>query len=665
MVQVAGAHQLRNPLQEKQGSKSDVQSSMWPVLVFGILTAIFAWLWFGGKGKKKELDTGVQPEGTEEDKSVGREHDTAPHKSVKSEPESLENSHSLLTTRITSGEGRLNASAPNDNELHSECVQEKEGLQTTKDEVHLAGILTDEFEQTKEKLVRPVHSHEKDGMQPKGEVYPGNVSEQEEVLTSVEDSPADVPGKDGFPSNIEATHSPEVPNKDGVQSNVEDMHPPNIPEKEGVQTNVEDSHTDIPVNNWVQSNVEDMHLPDAQEKQGVQIMEDELHLTDECVQTKENLVHSVYLHEETGMQSKGNVYLNNVPQEVAVQGNVVDSPTDVSETGWMLSNGEEPCHASGSAQEKVLPINFQKDGVVHINAEEDGQVHAQEEENPTGDLLVASTDKGNSVNILEAAKERKRKEECDVFDHKDVPLTDIYVSTDNHGNSVCEQPDFVRHESFQQLKSDLDLDKQSSANQNDFVEPTTCVQEHTYVSINGVSSETAYEGLTGTYILDDCTLQEKASPLLDKFTNMLPISKQEEGHDVRALVLDEKACFSKQSEAKFHDDYSKAKRVAAVQPMPQSVDFGFKVHYITHSDSQCIAVTGDHEKLGEWETSVPLTYVKDGFWSHSITLPADTSVEWKFVMVENGKIKRWEECNNRCLKTAHDDIETQQWWGYP
>ncbi|XP_078532513.1 starch-binding domain-containing protein 1 [Lissotriton helveticus] len=109
---------------------------------------------------------------------------------------------------------------------------------------------------------------------------------------------------------------------------------------------------------------------------------------------------------------------------------------------------------------------------------------------------------------------------------------------------------------------------------------------------------------------------------------------------------------------------SKMRKIAAVTPMPQNVSVKFRVHYITHSDSQLIAVTGNHESLGEWDVFVPLKPDKDGFWSDSVLLPGDSSVEWKFVMVESGKIRRWEECNNRSLKTGHDDAEAHQWWGY-
>ncbi|MBN3279483.1 STBD1 protein, partial [Polyodon spathula] len=96
--------------------------------------------------------------------------------------------------------------------------------------------------------------------------------------------------------------------------------------------------------------------------------------------------------------------------------------------------------------------------------------------------------------------------------------------------------------------------------------------------------------------------------------------------------------------------------------MPQNVSVSFRVHYITCSPFQLIAVTGNHRELGNWENYVPLRQDKDGFWCNSITLPADVKMEWKFVMVENGKIKRWEECLNRCLETTHD-IQAHKWWG--
>ncbi|XP_003414256.1 starch-binding domain-containing protein 1 [Loxodonta africana] len=107
----------------------------------------------------------------------------------------------------------------------------------------------------------------------------------------------------------------------------------------------------------------------------------------------------------------------------------------------------------------------------------------------------------------------------------------------------------------------------------------------------------------------------------------------------------------------------KTKKVVEVFPEPQQVSITFQVHYITSTGEQFIAVTGDHESLGRWNTYIPLQYSKDGFWSHSVSLPANTVVQWKFVVVENGEVIRWEECSDRFLETGHEDKVVQEWWG--
>ncbi|KAM9381828.1 starch-binding domain-containing protein 1 [Phaethornis superciliosus] len=112
------------------------------------------------------------------------------------------------------------------------------------------------------------------------------------------------------------------------------------------------------------------------------------------------------------------------------------------------------------------------------------------------------------------------------------------------------------------------------------------------------------------------------------------------------------------------DGDSKAKRVAAVPPMFQNIHVTFRVHYITHTESHQLGITGDHECLGQWHSYVPLKYDKDGFWSASVALPVDTKVEWKFILVENGKVRRWEECGNRTLVTEHEDQIVHRWWGH-
>ncbi|KAF6133134.1 starch binding domain 1 [Phyllostomus discolor] len=107
----------------------------------------------------------------------------------------------------------------------------------------------------------------------------------------------------------------------------------------------------------------------------------------------------------------------------------------------------------------------------------------------------------------------------------------------------------------------------------------------------------------------------------------------------------------------------KTKREVAKTSGSQEVSVRFQVHYITSASVQFIAVTGDHEKLGRWNAYIPLQYSEGGFWSRSVSLPADTVVQWKFVVVENGEVTRWEECSNRFLETGHEDKLVHKCWG--
>ncbi|MCJ8741050.1 hypothetical protein PDJAM_G00066160 [Pangasius djambal] len=108
------------------------------------------------------------------------------------------------------------------------------------------------------------------------------------------------------------------------------------------------------------------------------------------------------------------------------------------------------------------------------------------------------------------------------------------------------------------------------------------------------------------------------------------------------------------------------KKVGTVLPMPQLVQVSFKVHYITHSPNQILAVTGSQQELGSWESFVPLTSVENGFWFCTISLPLDSQVEWKFILVEEGKIRRWEECENRYFAVTgqEEEIHLNKNWGY-
>ncbi|XP_023194656.1 starch-binding domain-containing protein 1 [Xiphophorus maculatus] len=108
-----------------------------------------------------------------------------------------------------------------------------------------------------------------------------------------------------------------------------------------------------------------------------------------------------------------------------------------------------------------------------------------------------------------------------------------------------------------------------------------------------------------------------------------------------------------------------SKRVLAVQPMPQNVSVTFQIHYLTHSPYQKVAITGNHFDLGNWKDFVPLEKVKDGFWATVVNLPAESHVEWKFVIVERGEVFRWEECGNRFLDTGNrETLLVHKCWGF-
>ncbi|XP_037548190.1 uncharacterized protein stbd1 [Nematolebias whitei] len=107
------------------------------------------------------------------------------------------------------------------------------------------------------------------------------------------------------------------------------------------------------------------------------------------------------------------------------------------------------------------------------------------------------------------------------------------------------------------------------------------------------------------------------------------------------------------------------KKVVAVQPMPQNVKVTFRIHYLTNSPYQKVAVTGNKQELGNWKGFIPLEKAKDGHWSAVVNLPAESHMEWKFVVVNQGEVCRWEECGNRVLDTGSaEDLLVHKWWGF-
>uniref|UniRef100_A0A3Q3IXE8 Starch-binding domain-containing protein 1 n=1 Tax=Monopterus albus TaxID=43700 RepID=A0A3Q3IXE8_MONAL len=107
------------------------------------------------------------------------------------------------------------------------------------------------------------------------------------------------------------------------------------------------------------------------------------------------------------------------------------------------------------------------------------------------------------------------------------------------------------------------------------------------------------------------------------------------------------------------------KKVLAVLPMPQNVSVTFRIHYLTYSPNQMVAVTGNQQELGNWKEFILLESAEDGYWAAVVSLPAESHVEWKFVVVDKGKVCRWEECSNRHLDTGYgEDLTVHKWWGF-
>lgn len=78
----------------------------------------------------------------------------------------------------------------------------------------------------------------------------------------------------------------------------------------------------------------------------------------------------------------------------------------------------------------------------------------------------------------------------------------------------------------------------------------------------------------------------------------------------------------------------------------------FHLKYDSHWGEELLLV-GSADALGQWNTNKALAmrYVDHGYWSANVELDADESVEYKYVVKENGQV-RWESRDNRCWKNT-------------
>lgn len=98
---------------------------------------------------------------------------------------------------------------------------------------------------------------------------------------------------------------------------------------------------------------------------------------------------------------------------------------------------------------------------------------------------------------------------------------------------------------------------------------------------------------------------------------------------------------------------------AAPEDESRKVRVNFRVHYITDSPHQLLAVTGNQQELGAWGGFVPLQRASNGFWENVLCLSTGSRLEWKVVLVEDGRIQRWEEGPNRQLVVSSEGEEIQ------
>ncbi|KAM3938480.1 starch-binding domain-containing protein 1 [Leptodactylus fuscus] len=719
MVQEAAAQQ-RSPIQGRQVSGS--RCSMWPVLVLGILTAIIAWVWYRRSGEVSEpepqkeeetVDTAVVAETAQENLESG---DLAAHGAPSQckpntdwqEANRSQQGASCLGIQVTKTDQAKNEEKPRSQVKDTKVLSDIDhpgggqsnapatviaplilgadvptsigqgNLQRHEKNVlsqseHLIYVSKEEEPQTGTQEqpidvpgeVEPQNGTQEQPIDVPGEVEPQTGTQEQpidvpgevEPQTGTQEQPIDVPGEvepqtgtQEQPIDVPGEEEPQtgtqeqpidVPGEVEPQNGTQER-PIDAPREEEPQTGTQERPIDVPGEKQDQANI-------LEQQTSVPVKEDNLlegHLNDlvgngtEEGHKKNDELHSceVDLH-HSGIPDSRERLINEdkLYEEGYPQDNVDKAVTQTSgEAVCLTVMSEAPgllgdsCHATMATPENGPGKEF----LHSVKDSQDGFC-------VSGEMSKAkeSVEKATGC-LLENVFDIKDKNSMDVLTAKGTLNQDLYLEivniSNNDGNAILERGDINR------MYKCIDSAK------------TTGLQEDASV-LSSSLHEFSQVGLSD--------VQKLGSSPKGSSVNIL---KEEETVGLGMSNTHEKTSLGCPSETNIHEaDHQKTRKVATIQPMLQNVNFVFKVHYITQSDSQIIAITGDHEKLGKWETYVPLTSGNGGFWSRTVTLPSDTNLAWKFVMVENGKIKRWEECNNRFLKTAHEDLEAQLWWGYP
>ncbi|XP_073493204.1 starch-binding domain-containing protein 1 [Phyllobates terribilis] len=668
MVQEAAAPHLSSPIQGRQ----DSPSSMWPVLALGILTAIVAWIWYRGSGERKEPETPGQKQDTAVTAETGQQN-------VQSDPSPLD--ACLASSEQESAQPQRPASS------EQESAQPQRPASSEQESAQPQRPASSEQESAQPQ--RPASS-EQESAQPQRPASSEQESAQPQRPASSEQESAqfksflDTHQTTGESNLIDADHDPceygvpcpktqekllnpdIFPAQNETQRELSDVDP--LESNLEAQSNIK-AQPDPPLSVQAEVSAADQ-LSDVSRK--VQLQGDLQEHKNEVLPTniKENPTDPEEDIQEqlTGGTKKEDLHglLQEPPTKKADQpanilGHQTSAPvvqTNAESCPGMDAHSSEVLHDAG----RTLPNGDQ------------GFVLQANEEVVCPTLLAPGAERGfcvpHSASLSDQGSGLGRDplHQDEVYGKESVNGAD--GEAENGPGGQLENSFFVKENARNVLESeetskqdytivtdqlfkDESVEKfKGTSKCNDLVKPSTRPQENADVfgSLNTSTSEAL------------CDFQKLGTYSEGSSMEMHSMFNQEKA----SSNTNEKNSVCCPSEAIINEaDHQKTKKVATIQPMPQNVNFGFKVHYITHSDSQIIAVTGDHERLGKWETYIPLTSVNGGFWSRSITLPSDTNVAWKFIMVENGKIKRWEECNNRLLKITHEDIEGQLFWGYP
>ena len=82
------------------------------------------------------------------------------------------------------------------------------------------------------------------------------------------------------------------------------------------------------------------------------------------------------------------------------------------------------------------------------------------------------------------------------------------------------------------------------------------------------------------------------------------------------------------------------------------MEIKFKLKYDSHWGEE-LFLTGNMDALGSWnpEKALAMRYVDNGYWSAAAELDESETVEYKYIVKENGQI-RWETRGNRCWKAS-------------